>query len=364
MIYNTIMEPRFLDSLAKHFFWRVCLTFLCLFTIQTGSAKVYYFESIQMGMPFEILIHHEKLSRDRIQEIAQSAFDEINRLNQIFSNYEYDSEVSKLCRTAGDNIWVKVSDELWDVLILSHKYYDDSDGLFDVTIGSAANLWRKSRRDKRLPETHLLELVRSRIGQKYLKFHSKEKKVKLELPFMRIDLGGIAKGYALDAASRLLNEANFPSHIVKAGGDMVIGEAPGNDKQSQPGWKISLFPKQDIPDHLVKFRSLYLSQCAIGTSGDINQFVEINGIKYSHIIDPKTCFGLVGARRAVVIAENATVADSHATISCLLDQNDVIDWLQKRHLDAHILRHNGSKLLGLTTRGFWRKFKKSSSEDN
>lgn len=343
------------------YFW--LLLVFCI-SIQTANAKVYQFQSLQMGMPFEILIYSEELTEKELAPIAQSAFSEVSRLNQIFSNYEYDSEISKLNRTAGSKEWVNVSNELWEVLKLSQKYNWESDGLFDVTIGAAANLWRKSRRDQALPEKRLLDLVKKRVGQKYLKFHSDKKMVKLELPFMRIDLGGIAKGYALDAASERLVSSGCSSHIVKAGGDMVIGTPPGGINETDLGWKITLFPKEDVPKELIEFRNVYLSKCAVGTSGDINQFVEINGVRYSHIIDPRSCFGLVGSRRAVVIAENATVADTHATISCLLDKEKVIDWLKTKKLDAHVLRQKDGLVSALMTEDFWNKLQRVPSEDN
>lgn len=321
----------------------------------TESHKILSYESTQMGMPFQIMISVlESGQAESAQIAAQTAFSEIQRLNSIFSDYEFESELSRFSRTAGSGGGFECSQELWSILHLSKELHSASQGLFDITIGPASSLWRKARREKQFPSAKHLEMVRERVGMGYLGLLEENHSAILRREGMRLDLGGIAKGVALDAAGKILRDKGFPSHLVRAGGDMLIGDPP----PMGVGWEVTLLPEMDVPMEFAPKRKAMLSNCAVGTSGDVFQHVEIEGTRYSHIVDPRSCLGLTGSRRAVVIAHSSTLADSHATIACLMDASDVPAFFQSRssRMDFHRIGFDGKQFSSVCSTGFFDHF--------
>jgi thiamine biosynthesis lipoprotein len=134
---------------------------------------------------------------------------------------------------------------------------------------------------------------------------------------MRLDLGGIAKGYAADAALTVLAQHGLPHAMVAAGGDLALGRPP----PGEPGWKVALAPFGSAAGAPV---SVVASEVGISTSGDAEQFVEIDGTRYSHILDPATGHGLTSAAAVTVIARTATLSDGLATAGCVLAARDPV----------------------------------------
>src|SRR5690606_33494003 len=175
------------------------------------------------------------------------------------------------------------------------------DGHFDPTLGPLTRLWRESRRRGRLPDEATLAAARAACGWKHL--HVAEGQVTLERPNMRLDLGGIAKGQAADAMLAAFEKAGLPRTCITAGGDVRAGAPP----PQAASWNIGTESDEIIA----------LTRAAVSTSGDRHQFVEIAGVRYSHIIDPATGLGLTHGTRAQVVAPTATLSDALATACCV-----------------------------------------------
>jgi thiamine biosynthesis lipoprotein len=129
---------------------------------------------------------------------------------------------------------------------------------------------------------------------------------------MQLDLGGIAKGYAADEALRLLKGRGMPRALVAASGDIAIGDPP----PGQRGWKIAISGMD--ADAVSATPTLLLKNCGVSTSGDTEQFIEIDHVRYSHIVDPRTGLGLTNRIQATIIAPHTTASDSLATTVCVL----------------------------------------------
>ena len=171
--------------------------------------------------------------------------------------------------------------------------------------------------------------------------------MELLVPNMRLDLGGIAKGYAVDEAMKILRQHGIRSALIAGGGDMAVGDAPPGKK----GWKIEIAPI-DLPNAPPKSFVL-LKNRALATSGDIFQRLEIGGKRYSHIVDPRTGIGLTDHSLVTIIADNCTMADSLATAVSVLGPNEGLELIEKtRHAEAHILRKPGEKIESFESRGF------------
>jgi len=311
-----------------------------------GEPKRFEFQQVQMGTLFRIVIY--SADPESAQDASRAAFRRIEQLEGIFSDYREDSELNSACRTAVHR-GVVVSRDLYCVMEKSLYFSRLTKGAFDITLKPLADLWKAGRKDRRLPAVEEIEKLRTRVGYRYLLLNSRLRSLKLNREDIRIDLGGIAKGYTADEVLVLLEDRGISSVLVDAGGDLRMGDPP----PGKPGWMI-----EDAESAAGSGSCWILRNCAVATSGDRYQFIEIGGIRYSHIVDPATGFGVVGPRSATVIAPDATTADALATAFCVLSVEEIIEITGKiPAVSARIIRGNPaadseSRFLVRTTCGF------------
>lgn len=290
------------------------LLVLALLTAATTSgtaedAKRFEFTGIEMAVPVRMVLYapNESVAKSA----SQAAFARIRALNGVMSDYDPTSEVRRLSATAGSGKTVEVSNDLWRVLCRARDLAEASGGAFDVTIGPVVRLWRRARRREKLPEPERIAEAKLAVGYQAVELNEADQTVLLTKPNMWIDLGGIAKGYAIDAALQVLAEHGIDSALVDAGGDIGLGAPPpGRD-----GWVIGVAPLE--PDAKPSL-FLSLSNVAIATSGDSWQYIEIEGRRYSHLVDPRTGIGLTDHSSVTVIAPDAMSADGLASAVSVL----------------------------------------------
>ena len=264
-----------------------------------------------MGVPWTITLYAASEAAGR--EAAAAAFAEVERLNRILSDYDETSELSRLSAAAPTAAPVEVSDDLWRVLERSVAIRDATGGAFDPTVGPLTTLWRQSRRSGALPRPDKLAAARAAMGPEKLVLDSERRAVRLEAPGMRLDLGGIGMGYAIDRALEVLRKRSIAAAMVDASGDVgVSGPPPGS-----PGWRIEVAPLDPTATGAER-QTLVLVDAAVTTSGDARQGVEIDGVRYSHIVDPRTGIGVMGQAAVTVIANDCTTADALATAASVL----------------------------------------------
>ncbi len=174
------------------------------------------------------------------KKAAKAAFARIAELNKILSDYDPDSELMRLCKHAGGDA-VPVSVDLFRVLQEAEKYAKLSDGAFDVSIGPVVRLWRKARRTREMPNAAAIKAALDQIDYRKIRLDPKGRTVRLLLMGMLLDLGGIAKGYAADAALAVLRQHGITQALVALGGDIAVGEPP----PGSAGWRIGIAPLQD-----------------------------------------------------------------------------------------------------------------------
>jgi thiamine biosynthesis lipoprotein len=243
-------------------------------------------------------------------------------LNAVFSDYDSDSEALRLSHAAPMERPLPVSPEMWTVLERSLRLSQRTGGAFDVTIGPLSRLWRRARRRREIPSPDRLRQAVAAIGHQHVRLDSEAHAVKLSVPGMRLDFGGIAKGFAADEAIRTMRKLNVQRCLVNAGGDIAMGEPP----QQQTGWRIGVAPLEaDDPPS----RFLRLSNCGIATSGDAWQSVEIGGKRYSHIVDPRTGIGVVDRSSVTVVARDCMTADSLASAVSVLGPRQGIELVEQ-----------------------------------
>jgi len=262
-----------------------------------------------MGTLFHISFYG--IDRTNSYAAAEAAFRRVAMLDEIMSDYRADSELMRLCEhPVGEP--VPVSAELFDVLAKAQQFAQLSSGAFDVPICPSLRLWRLSRKRKSLPTPEEIVQARQAVGYNKLRLDSRNRTVTLLAPNMRLDLGGIAKGYAADQALQLLKCKGYKRALVAASGDIAIGEAP----PGEPGWKIAVSLPGTTTNKTAS--TVLLRHAGISTSGDTEQVVELGGVRYSHIVNPTTGLGLTNPIQVTVISTNATTTDALATAVSVL----------------------------------------------
>ena len=274
-----------------------------------GSAQEY--TQIHMGMPVRIRMYAG--SSDDAREAAIAAFARIAVLDRMMSDYRPDSELRQLSAARGS--WQNVSPELYDVLERAVAIASATDGAFDPSVGPLVLLWREARQTARMPDASAIARAREAVGWQRIEFDKPRRAVRLSGPGMRLDLGGIAKGYILDEALRTLRSVGVLRALIEAGGDIAVGDAPPD----RDGWRIDAIGA----DSEFAARAAKLTNAALATSGPTAQFVEIAGVRYSHVVDPRTGVGLTNHVTAHVIAPDGATADALATALTVAPAGDV-----------------------------------------
>jgi len=265
-----------------------------------GASERFEFEETHMGVRVRILLYAN--TSEAAEKATKEAFASFHTLNGIMSDYDSESELSLLDESRG---WIRISDDLFAVLRAAKHYCTLSEGAFDVTAGPMVQLWRRSRRLQRLPRAEYVEQAKQLVGNHLWELDEQTQSVRLLKAGMKFDLGAIAKGYAIDKAFEIIQKHGISSQLVDAGGDFRVGAAPPGTE----GWKIA-------KDN----ETVLLKDIAMATSGGRLQYVVIEGVRYAHIVDPKTGFGLPCLETVHVTAPTAMEADALATAVVVLGQ--------------------------------------------
>ena len=280
-----------------------------------GNVQRFTFSEPHLGTLFKIICYAP--DEATASKASKAAFARIAELDQIMSDYKPSSELMQLCKKAGGDP-VQVSIDLYTILERAQEVARKTDGAFDVTVGPVVRLWRKARRLGQLPSKEELKEALRLVGYEKIKLDPTKRAVQLLVAGMLLDLGGIAKGYAADAALEILKKHGIKSALIAAGGDIAVSDPPPDAK----GWKIGIAPLKDPEGEPAQF--LLLSNAAVSTAGDTHQYVEIGGKRYSHIVDPKTGIGLTVRRSVTVVAREGVTADAWDTALSVMDPGQAL----------------------------------------
>lgn len=329
------------------------LAVVCSSCVTTETEVVplhrYEFDRAEMGSPFRIVLYAPNYGI--ATNAAEFAFKRIEQLNDKLTDYDADSEVSRLSLTSGKGTPVRVSNDLWVILQRAQYLSERSGGAFDVTVGPVVNLWRRARREGKLPDPARLAKARLAVGYKNIKMDPATRSVTLLAPNMRLDLGGIAKGYAVHQAIHVLQRLGVQDALVEGGGDLEVS-GPPPDKR---GWTIEL-PPLDV-SNAPPARYVLLSHAGLSTSGDLFQRLEINGARYSHIVDPRTGIGLTDHSLVTVVAPDDFAADGLTKVMSVLKPREALKFIKKeKHVAARIVRKPADKVEIYESPGFRRLY--------
>ncbi len=275
------------------------------------------------------------------RKCIENAFSEIDRVDELMSDYKSDSEIS-LVNTNAAKKAVQVSESTFEVLQRSVEFSKLTEGAFDITVGPLVDLFRAAEESQTAPTQEQIEMAKSKVGYEKLIFDRTNKTVQFTIEGMRLDLGGIAKGYAIDKAIKAMKKTGALGAMVDIGGDIRCFGVPAKGKKR---WLIGLQDPNLNMDHsegnlVLKLR---ISDGAIATSGDYQQFVLIDGKKYSHIIDRQTGTSNEGLSSVTIIADNATDADALATALSVMGAEKGIALIETLPNTEVILMPSGPK---------------------
>jgi FAD:protein FMN transferase len=288
----------------------------------------------EMGVDFHLKFYAP--NRQEAERIAKTAYARVEALNGIFSDYAPGSELSRLSRAQIEEP-VRVSSELFDILQRAQALARDTRGAFDITAGPSVRFWRQARKRGQMPPVRELQAAQNRVGYQKLLLNATHQTVTLRAVRLQFDLGGIAKGYAVDEAMAVLKANGIERAYVAADSDLLVsGPPPRKD-----GWKIELRNVDQFGN--LYPRTVFLKHIALSTSGDTEQSVEINGRRYSHIVDPRTGIGLTSRIQVTVMAPDSVTADSHATAVCVLGKQAGLQFADRRKLQALVLELAGER---------------------
>jgi len=244
-------------------------------------------------------------------DASTAAFARIAALDQALSDYRDTSELMQLSRRSGTGP-IAASDDMLRVLRAAQQIARESHGAFDVTAGPLSLLWRQARRQGTLPDAEGLAAARARVGYDQLELDDERKTVRLRNAGMQLDLGGIAKGFAAEEAAALLTERGITRALIAAGGDIVATDRPPD----REGWRVAVVSIDGAGRPPAGY--VTLRHAAVSTSGDAEQFLLVDGVRYSHIFDPRTGSALTGRRGVTILARNGTSSDGLATAVSVL----------------------------------------------
>ena len=296
---------------------------------------------ITMGTVARIMVVAQ--NQQQADKAVAAAFNKIYDIERLMSDYDPNSQLSQVNARAFEQP-VPVDAELFEVLTTAKLYSCMSDGAFDITIAPVVRLWRKAKKDGTAPTPEAIAKAKESVGYENLILDTEKKTVRFTKEGVLLDLGGIAKGYAIDKAIEILQDAGMKGAMVDIGGDMRCFGTPINGKKS---WLIGLQDPKNKDNILMKLK---MDDMAVATSGDYQRFVMIDDQKHSHIINPATADSADDLSSVTIIAPAAMAADALATAVSVLGNKRGLELIEKiESTEAILIAHDEKTTFEKTT---------------
>jgi thiamine biosynthesis lipoprotein len=292
------------------------LSFLLL--KQEVKLEYYTYSFSLMGCPASFQFYAP--SRDRALEVKTAVLDLLTYYDQYYTNYSKTSFTAQINRQAGSSEGIIVDDETASLLDYAQSCYELSEGLFDITSGPLHKIWLYEAEEPSIPTDRQIAQVLTHVG--WDKLIWERPRLTLPIPHMNIDFGGVVKEYAVDAGARLAHQMDIHHGVLELGGDLaVLGPRP----DGQP-WNVAIAA---VEEHAQNLCVLPVLHGAVATSGSYARSMVINGVRYCHILNPKTGYPVQGVASITVLANLCLVAGSMTTIAFLKGRQGLA-WLQNQ----------------------------------
>jgi thiamine biosynthesis lipoprotein len=267
------------------------------------DAPLYHHEATRLSMACVYAIDAYGPDAAALPRIVEEAFDEVDRIDRLMSHYKAESPLSRLNREAATHP-VAVEPELFDFIAEAMRYHRESGGAFDITVGPLMKAWGFFRGEGRMPSDEELAAARRHVGGAHVVLNPLDRTIAFDEAGVDLDLGGIAKGYAVDRVVSLLKERKVAAALVSSGGSTIygLGAPPGRG-----GWDVTV---QDPIDSRKTAMTVTLKDRAVSVAGSSEKSFESGGVRYSHIMDPRTGRPVQGVLSVAVLADTGTAGDA------------------------------------------------------
>ena len=330
-------------ALVYPFRFSLLIIFSLIYFSSNAQKARFSFSEQKMGSPLNIILYAQDSIIAKSQ--ARACFKLVDSLNHIFSNYDSSSELTRINNNAGIAKSM-ASPLMWELITQSKEAYIKSKGAYNIAMGPLTHLWRTARRLKKFPTTAQIKEKLLLCDFNKIQLNNQDHSIYLSDKGMQLDFGGIGKGYIAQKVVDYLKKEGVTSSLVDAGGDIVFGDAPQNKK----GWIVGVNQPEQADNLLPE--KLQLHNISVATSGDVYQFIEHDGKKYSHIIDPATGYGVTSLRNVTVIANDGALADWLATACSILPINKAKKLALSLHAELLITESVNNQLKRNNTKGF------------
>jgi FAD:protein FMN transferase len=273
---------------------------------ESVSPKLHRFEDSRVSMACTYTVVVYGTDPKQLPLITTAALDEVDRIDALMSHYKPESPLSKINREASDHP-VLVEPELFRFLERCVRYSQQSEGAFDITVGPLMKAWGFFRGEGRIPWSFELWNVLRRVGYQHLRLDSAQRTIQFTRSGMELDLGGIAKGYAVDRAVELLKEQRIERAFVTAGGSTLYGLGTPPDST---GWEVKVQDPLAPHDPRKSAATVLLNNQCLSVSGNYEKFFKVRGVTYSHIMDPRTGRPVENMLSVAVITQTGTDGDA------------------------------------------------------
>lgn len=302
------------------------------------------FTEPKMGSPFTIIFYTS--DSFHANSTVQHCFTLVDSLVNIFSDYIDSSELNRVCARAGTGVWFHCSVPLFEILLTAQRAYTISGHRFDISVGPLTRLWRKARKEKLFPDSTVIHEKKFLTGFNKVELNTSSRSVRLLQTGMQLDLGGIAQGYIAQKVINYLKTNGIHIALVDVSGDIACIGKPSGKK----GWTVAI----NLPESKEELlpNNLLITNQAVTTSGDVYQFMEHDGKRYSHIVDPVTGYGITSQRNVTVIAGDGTTADWLTKACSLLPINQGKKLALSLHAEVLIAEMKADKVVYYETKGF------------
>jgi thiamine biosynthesis lipoprotein len=316
------------------------------------TAELQRFEGVEPHMGTLVRITVFAVDEAAARAAFTAGFNRIKALNATLSDYVADSELNRITKE-GVGHPARASADLFAVLSRAQALAEATDGAFDVTQGPVIRLWREARRAGRLPDATALQAASRRSGFRHMRLDPEHRTVVFDIAGMQLDVGGIGKGYAASEAVSAITRAGVDRALVAVSGDLAFSGAP----PGQRGWRVRIHRGDvgatDVPE------VLQLTNRAVSTSGNAEQHLDVDGRRYSHIIDPASRAGVTEDITVTVVARHGIDADGLDTAVGILGVDRGLALIERDHeaaafivtrRDGKVTTHVSSRMQALVAR--------------
>lgn len=297
----------------------ITVCFICCSLLTNAQWTKYRFETARMGSPFRIIVScQDSLG---LSKTIQKAQDLASNLEMQLSDYQVNSDLSQVNLRAGTGQFYPIQEPFRAIIHESLLAYQQTGGGLNIFIGKLVAAWRVARKTRVMPDAALLQKWAKVLQSPCLEFNADSSAIRLIHSDCQLDVGSIGKGFVAQRVLDFLRKAGYPYALVDAGGKISASQVnPQGD-----AWKVAL----ELPNSKnISKDYVEIKQQSIASSGKTYQQVDIDGKKYSHVLDPKTGIGLEHARSATAIATDGARADWIATAATILEINEIKALLQ------------------------------------